>query len=193
MSAAEYVWGGYDPCVNVVLLEDAAAVAGVVIAGAAMAASVYCHTHIPDAMGSIVIGGLLGSVASFMIYTNSAALVGRSIPEEKLALINKELEGDIMVRQVHDVKGIDMGNGIIRYKAEVDVDGRELAKYYLSTVDSKLLLDEARSMESVEDFELFMLKHGENMVDCLGEQVDRIEKNLKTTHPEVKHVDLEVL
>ena len=29
-------------------------------------------------------------------------------------LINRELEGDIMVRQIHDVKGIDMGNGVIR-------------------------------------------------------------------------------
>ena len=49
-----------------------------------------------------------------MIYTNSAALVGRSIPEEKIREINEVLEGDIMVRQIMDVKGIDMGNGIVR-------------------------------------------------------------------------------
>ena len=35
-----------------------------------------------------------------------------------------------MVRQIHDVKGIDMGNGVIRYKAEVDVDGRALAQVW---------------------------------------------------------------
>ena len=28
------------------------------------------------------------------------------------------------------------------------------------------------------------MKHGENMVDCLGAEVDRIEKNLKQKHPE---------
>jgi hypothetical protein len=28
--------------------------------------------------------------------------------------INRELEGDIMVRQVYDVKGIDMGSGLVR-------------------------------------------------------------------------------
>ncbi len=128
MTTAEFVLGGYDPCVNVVLLEDLAAVLGVAIAGAAMGLSSHLNSHVPDAVGSIAIGALLGSVASFMIYSNAAALVGRSIPEEKLEIINRELEGDIMVRQVHDVKGIDMGNGIIRYKAEVDVDGRELAK-----------------------------------------------------------------
>lgn len=38
-----------------------------------------------------------------------------------------------------------------------------------------------------------MLKHGENIVDLLGAEVDRIEYELKTKHPEVRHVDLEVL
>ena len=42
-------------------------------------------------------------------------MVGRSIPEEKIREINEVLEGDIMVRQIMDVKGIDMGNGIVRY------------------------------------------------------------------------------
>ena len=101
MSALEYVWGGYDPCVNVVLLEDAAAVLGVGIAGTALGLSAYSGSAVPDAIGSLAIGGLLGCVASFMIFTNAAALVGRSIPEEKLMLINKELEGDIMVRMVY--------------------------------------------------------------------------------------------
>ncbi len=70
-----------------------------------MGLSLHFHSHIPDAIGSILIGGLLGSVASFMIYTNSGALVGRSIPEEKIRAINTQLEGDIMIRAIHDVKG----------------------------------------------------------------------------------------
>ena len=41
-------------------------------------------------------------------------LVGRSIPDDRLEDINQGLEGDIMVRQVYDVKGIDMGNGVVR-------------------------------------------------------------------------------
>ena len=86
-----------------------------------------------------------------------------------------------------------MGNGIVRYKAEVDVDGRELARYYLSTRDMGLLLSEIQSIQTNQDLELFMLKHGENLVDCLGEQVDRIEKELKKLQPELRHVDLEVL
>ena len=63
----------------------------------------------------ILIKKLLGSVAMFMIYTNIGALVGRSVPEEKIKMYNETLEGDIMVRNIMDVKAIDMGTGNVRY------------------------------------------------------------------------------
>jgi len=193
MTFSEFVWSGWDPCVNVVLLEDLAAVAGVVIAAGCMGLSHYTGSHIPDALGSLAIGGLLGTVASFMIYTNSGALVGRSIPDDRIREINRELEGDIMVRQVYDVKGIDMGNGVVRYKAEIDFDGRELARSYLVRQNMRSILEDCKLVEDEKMMEAFLLKHGEQMVDCLGAEVDRIEKNLKSKHPEVRHVDLEVL
>lgn len=64
-----------------------------------------------------------------------------------------------------------MGNGIVRYKAEVDIDGRELAKYYLRKNNMPHLLEEIKHIHSEQELELFLLKHGENIVDCLGEQV----------------------
>ena len=67
---------------------------GVVFAAGAMGMSVYTGSHIPDALGSIAIGGLLGGVATFMIVTNTNSLVGKSIPEEKINSINEELEGE---------------------------------------------------------------------------------------------------
>merc|ERR1719370_2159316 len=193
MTFSQFVWSGWDPCVNVVLLEDLAAVLGVVTAAGCMGLSHYTGSHIPDAIGSIVIGGLLGTVAAFMIWSNTNNLVGRSIPADRIAEINRELEGDIMVRQVYDVKGIDMGNGLVRYKAEIDFDGRELARSYLERQNLKMILEESKSVENEKEMEAFLLKHGENMVDCPGAEVDRIERNLKTKHPEVRHVDLEVL
>jgi len=193
MTFTDFVWSGWDPCVNVVLLEDMAAVAGVVIAGGCMGLSHYTGSHVPDALGSVFIGGLLGSVATFMIYTNSGALVGRSIPDNRIEDINRQLEGDIMVRQVYDVKGIDMGNGVVRYKAEIDFDGRELARSYLARQDMSLVLEDCNLVGDEKQLEAFLLKHGEQMVDCLGAEVDRIERNLKEKHPEVRHVDLEVL
>jgi len=193
MGFVEFVKYGSDPCVNVVLLEDIAAVLGVGVAASCMGFTYYSGSPTADAVGSLVIGGLLGSVASFMIHTNSAALIGRSIPDERIQEINKVLEGDIMVRQVHDVKGIDMGNGIVRYKAEIDFDGRELARSYINRSNMTQILPEVKLINCEEDMEQFLLKHGENIVDCLGHEVDRIERNLRKQHPEVRHIDLEIL
>lgn len=34
-------------------------------------------------------------------------------------------------------------------------------------------------MKTIDEGEAFMLKHGENIIDTLGGEVDRIERNLK--------------
>lgn len=57
----------------------------------------YLENPVFDAFGSLLVGGLLGGVASFIIYSNVAALIGRSISQEHLDKINAELEADIMV------------------------------------------------------------------------------------------------
>jgi len=57
----------------------------------------YLENSTFDAIGSLLVGGLLGGVASFIIYSNVAALIGRSISQENLDKINAELEADIMV------------------------------------------------------------------------------------------------
>lgn len=193
MSVKDYIFRGQDPSVNVVLLEDFAAVVGVILAGGCMGISSLTNSPIPDALGSLLVGCILGSVASFIIYTNVAALVGRSIPEENLEKINTELEKDVMIRAIHDVKGIDMGNYLVRYKAELDFDGRELTRSYLDKQDLNQLLEEVKKLENIDQLEEFMLKHGENIVDLMGGEIDRIEMKLRKKHPEIRHCDLEIL
>ncbi|XP_017027704.1 proton-coupled zinc antiporter SLC30A9, mitochondrial [Drosophila kikkawai] len=193
MTFKDYVISGKDPCVNVVLCEDAAAVAGVIVAGACMGLSSYTGSPLFDAAGSLVIGALLGAVASFIIYTNANALVGISIASERLEKINSALEADVMIRAIYDVKGIDIGNARVRYKAELDFDGRELTRSYLDKQDLAKLLTTVRGFQKVEDLETFLLDHGENIVDLMGGEIDRIEMNLRTQFPEIRHVDLEIL
>ncbi|XP_070069525.1 proton-coupled zinc antiporter SLC30A9, mitochondrial isoform X1 [Drosophila takahashii] len=193
MTFKDYVISGKDPCVNVVLCEDAAAVTGVMVAGACMGLSSYTGSPIFDAAGSLVIGALLGAVASFIIYTNANALVGISIASERLEKINSALEADVMIRAIYDVKGIDIGNARVRYKAELDFDGRELTRSYLDKQDLAKLLTTVRGFQKVEDLEGFLLDQGENIVDLMGGEIDRIEMNLRTQFPEIRHVDLEIL
>ncbi|CAF1161083.1 unnamed protein product [Adineta ricciae] len=189
----EYVSQGYKPNVNVILLEDLAAVIGVCVAGTAMGLSAYLQSPIPDAIGSLVIGAILGGVASFIIYSNSAALVGRSIHPNQLEAINSDLEKDRMVRALYDIKATDMGSQSVMFKAEVDIDGRQITRSYLERIDIQVLFEELQKINSIELAESFLLKHGENIVDRVGAEIDRIERNLRKKHPSLRHVDLEVL
>jgi len=193
LTMREYINQNRDPGVIVVLLEDVAAVLGIGIAATCMALSNHFETHIFDACGSLMIGSLLGAVATFIIKKNTVALVGKSIPRETLNNINRIIEKDVLIRAIHDVKATDLGNGVVRYKAEVDVDGRELTKKYIEGTDLKEILEEVRRIKTEKDVKAFILAHGEGVVDLLGAEVDRIEKDLRRNFPKVKHVDLEVL
>lgn len=193
LTIREYVKQNRDPGVLVVLLEDVAAVMGIGIASICMALSSHIGTHVYDACGSLMIGSLLGLVATYIIKKNTVALVGKSIPRNTLNGINRIIEKDVLIRAIHDVKATDLGNGVVRYKAEVDVDGRELSKKYLEKIDLTKLLVELHTVKSEKDAEAFILNHGEQIVDLLGAEVDRIEKELRRNYPKLKHVDLEVL
>ena len=77
----EYVAEGSDPSVNVVLLEDSCAVLGCVVAAACMSLTQLTENHLFDSTGSIVIGGMLGYVAVFLMKQNARYLIGKSIPQ----------------------------------------------------------------------------------------------------------------
>jgi hypothetical protein len=82
----------------------------------------------------------------------------------------------------HRAHGCQSTNGVVCVYdmiAEVDFDGRTLTRHYLDTIDLEVLLKEMQELKAMEEVEAFMLKHGENIVDMLGAEVDRIEKELK--------------
>lgn len=71
----------------------------------------------------------------------------RSISQRELERMNRLMEQDVMIRALHDVKGIDIGTGLVRYKAEVDFDGRELTRAYLDKQDTAVLLQVGKGEE----------------------------------------------
>lgn len=193
LSFYQYVIQSKDPSTNVVLMEDAAAVLGVIMAASCMGLTSLTGNPYYDSLGSLGVGTLLGAVSAFLIYTNTEALIGRSIQPEQVQHLTELLESDPAVRAIHDVKATDMGMSKVRFKAEVDFDGRVVTRSYLEKQDIDQLLHEIQQVKTTEDLETFMLKHGENIIDTLGAEVDRLEKELKQRNPDVRHVDLEIL
>lgn len=104
---------------------------GVFIASSAVTASSVFQSPIPDAVGSILIGTLLGVVATFIIRSNATHLVGRSSPKRITDDIVHLLEVDPVVRSVHDVKATSIGVEKFRFKAEIDFDGYVITQKYL--------------------------------------------------------------
>uniref|UniRef100_A0AC35GIX8 Proton-coupled zinc antiporter SLC30A9, mitochondrial n=1 Tax=Panagrolaimus sp. PS1159 TaxID=55785 RepID=A0AC35GIX8_9BILA len=194
LSIINYVRSSADPSLNVVLLEDTAAVSGVIVALTAVSLSSIFESSIPDCVGSIVIGGLLGTVATFIIRTNASHLVGRSLPKRITDDIVCRLEHDPMIRSVHDVKATSLGVEKSRFKAEIDFNGRAISESYLDTnCNLENMIQEVKSFEKPEQMKQFMLNHGEKIIDRVGDEVDRIEREITKKHPDIRHVDLEAL
>jgi len=93
---------GKDPTVPVVLLEDTAAMFGLLIAFVAIGVSALSHSQLPDAIGSIVIGVLLCAVGILLArYTRSLLLGEGVVPEvrQKAVALVEGTDGVLKVTQ----------------------------------------------------------------------------------------------
>src|SRR4249919_2966570 len=89
----EHVLATSDPTLRAVFAEDSAALAGLVIAAAGPAAHQLTGSAVPDAVGSILVGLLLGVVAIVLINRNRRFLVGEEAdPRVRSAAIRALLE-----------------------------------------------------------------------------------------------------
>ncbi|VDK35445.1 unnamed protein product [Gongylonema pulchrum] len=132
MPVLEFVKTSADPSLSVVCLEDSASVLGTFIAASSIFLSCLWKTSVPDSVGSILIGTLLGSVAAFIIRHNAMHLAGKSVPQSVINDIVSRLRHDSIIKSVHDVKAVGHGVDQVRFKAEVEYDGRAITNLYLS-------------------------------------------------------------
>jgi zinc transporter 9 len=178
-----------DPFGVAVLLEDSAAVFGVMIALVAVVLTHYTHEPYWDALGSISIGLLLGFVAYFLIAKNRELLIGRSIREQDQDLLNTLLEEDPAIEGVRTQQTLVTGTESYQISAELDFDGRYLAREHLKGKDLAAL---HASLQNPEDLQALLEQFGEEVVEQLGDEVDRIEAKIRQALPKAKSIDLEV-
>ncbi len=89
----EHVMATSDPTLRAVFAEDSAALIGLVIAAAGLAAHEVTGSAVPDAAGSILVGLLLGVVAIVLINRNLQFLVGEEAdPRIRSAVLRALLE-----------------------------------------------------------------------------------------------------
>ncbi len=120
-----------DPTSFMVLLEDSAALSGLVVAFVGVLLSHLLHAPILDGVASIVIGAILAAVAAFLAHESKGLLVGEGVDPQTLEALRAELQADPAVCKVGNALTMYFGPEQILLNAEVrfrpDLSAAELS------------------------------------------------------------------
>jgi len=195
MTMTQFIKSGRDPTSVSVLAEDAAAVAGCAIASAAILASKVTGVHAFDAVGSVCIGGLLGVTAMYLINSNRLMLLGKSLGQDKMSLLNEKMRKDPVVSEVYLAKSEELGPGTFRYAAELEFDGTAIVNRFLDRDNNREAFREEFKRGVLENdtkvIDDALVGYGRRVIISVGDEVDRIEKEIVELEPTIKYVDLE--
>jgi cation diffusion facilitator family transporter len=120
VSPRRYVAKTSDTALKAVLFEDAAALAGLLIAAAGLLASQLTGSSLWDGAASVVIGLLLLWVAIHLIRANVSLLIGQSAPEGLTERIREEITALPEVESVVELLTMMLGPGEMLVAARVD-------------------------------------------------------------------------
>jgi cation diffusion facilitator family transporter len=98
-----------DPSVVTVLLEDSAALAGLLVAGTGIFISHQLGDPRIDGLASVVIGTILAGVAVFLAAEARGLLVGERADPELIGRLREVTEADEEVDAVEDIRSMHMG------------------------------------------------------------------------------------
>jgi zinc transporter 9 len=171
-----------------VLLEDSAAVLGVIIAFITVGLTHLTHAPYWDPLGSLLIGLLLGGVAFVLMQRNRGLLIGQSIRQSELDRVHEIFDNDPVVEDVVMSRAVVEGADAYHIAAEIDFDGRVLARRHLEGRDLDAL---AMELDSGDKLLVFLEEFGDAISDQIGDEVDRIEARIRDVMPRARHVDLE--
>ena len=126
ISALGYVVDTSNPTLRGVFFEDLAAVTGLVIAAIGMGLHAYTGQPFWDALGSIIVGVLLGAVAIFLISRNRDFLVGLKVSDSMHEYVLSELNAHPDIDSVSYLHLEWVGPKKMFMVAAVDIAGNKL-------------------------------------------------------------------
>jgi cation diffusion facilitator family transporter len=141
-----------DPIARAVFAEDAAAVAGNVIAAIGIGLNQVTGSPIPDGVAAIVIGLVLGYVAVQLAMRNGDYLIGRGAPAQIQKLVRDILAADPDVRAVTDLVVTFLGPRRLWVIARIDLDDAlsgAAVKALVRKLEQKLL-QESRFIKRID-------------------------------------------
>ncbi|MFM2374865.1 MAG: hypothetical protein RLZZ234_860 [Candidatus Parcubacteria bacterium] len=179
-----------DPVTVAVVYEDAAAVLGVAIALVSLGLASLTHSPMYDAIGSILIGGLLAVIAVYLIAKNREFLLGKSIPQNISEGIYEMIETSPYIDKIVDFKSEILDIGKYHIKCEVEFNGSALLEEIMEQDD---LREEYKNVQGdYEEFKKFVVYQTNRIPRLIGRKIDEIEKGIIEAYPQVTHLDIEL-
>ena len=143
LSVWRYFLVSSDPVVRAVLVEDSAALIGLLVAATGLFLSEILRTSVPDSLASLVIGLLLAVTAFGLARPFADFLVGRSIPPHLFAQLEAIVQQDEAVERILSLRAIYSGPEEVIVAAKVHpsphINIEELARA-MDDLDHKIRL-----------------------------------------------------
>jgi zinc transporter 9 len=184
-----YFFRNSDTMAVAVVLEESAAIVGIFVAAGGIILSYYTGNFIWDGIATLIIGLILGFVALALITKTKGLLLGRAVFYDERKRTVGLLKDDDDVHKIYDVKSMIIGSNEIRFKAEIDFNGKVLTKKFLKK--NRDLQVDFDSINSKGDLEKYLIEFGDGIVDKVGKEINRIEIKIHKSNPDIKHIDLE--
>jgi cation diffusion facilitator family transporter len=116
----EFLRGSKDPNLFAVLLEDGAALAGLLVALAGTSASVFLGWHAADGVASILIGLLLVAVAIFLANETRSLIAGEAASPIVQDKVKKIIADDTNIAGIAQIQSLHLGPDEILYAITLD-------------------------------------------------------------------------
>ena len=134
-SLAKYIRHAKSPELPVVLLEDMAALLGLVFAFLGVGMTVLTHDAIWDAIGTLAIGTLLVVVAVILGIETSSLLIGEGATDKDEDAIVAALKGSAGVERIIHMKTLYLGPDELMLAAKIAVPAKASAQDIAKTID----------------------------------------------------------
>ncbi len=123
-----------DPTVFTVLFEDTAALLGLLIAAAGIAAGQWFELPVMDGVASVVIGVLLAGTAGLLAYESQSLLTGEGVQPEVRASLRRLAEAEPGVVRVNELLTMHFGPNDVLVALSLDFEDAQPASSVESTV-----------------------------------------------------------
>jgi cation diffusion facilitator family transporter len=162
-SVSDHILKSSDPIVRAIVVEDSAALIGLILAALGLLISQMTGSGLPDAIASLLIGLLMAVTAFGLARPLAEFLVGRSLPQPYLDKIRSVIDRDRAVEELVSLQAVYTGPEEVIVAAKVrpaaHLSGDDLAKA-MDDLDAAL----RRESPFVADVYIDVTKHSGQVV-----------------------------